>query len=159
MDEPTRSGSPDQRLVEWLAENEECCPVCNYALGGLHEARCPECGVALRLTVGSPQARFGPWILALVSFALALGFDAVISIVMAGLFVRFGAPPTPEPMWILTAFAVLALACAVGLLRTIRCRVRWMRMTPTHQWARSRLIFLVVGAVHLAFGLYLVATV
>lgn len=41
-DQPPRPGAPD-----WSAINEEIqCPLCEYNLRGLAEARCPECGFA-----------------------------------------------------------------------------------------------------------------
>lgn len=42
---------PEATLCAHLEARDEACPDCAYRLSGLPEARCPECGLALRLSM------------------------------------------------------------------------------------------------------------
>ncbi len=48
------SNDPDDpNLAAYLSNVIQLCPVCSYELIGLHGSRCPECGSAIRITVGA----------------------------------------------------------------------------------------------------------
>lgn len=144
----------NEALVDWLKRHDESCPACAYSLVGLLEARCPECGAPLELAVASPNSNPGPWALAAISFALALGFDAVVTIFLTGvmLFIA-GMPPLFPQGLIYLGFLSLTIASVVGLILTISHRTWWARQDRPRQWRASRLIFMIVGAVHAAFAL------
>lgn len=148
----------NQALVDWLAGHDESCPSCAYSLAGLLEATCPECGAPLGLTIASPNASPGPWTFATISFALGLGFDAVVTIFLTGvmLFVA-GMPPLIPQGLIYLGFVGLTIASCVGLILTLGHRSWWARQSLSRQWRVSRLIFMIVGAVHAVFALLLIA--
>src|SRR5262245_37722664 len=69
-------------LVRWLVGRDAKCPVCGYNLRGLFEPRCPECGAGIELAVASPDSKFGWWVVAQVFLAMAMGFDAVVALLI-----------------------------------------------------------------------------
>lgn len=146
------TGIHARHLLAFVAECPAVCPVCDYSLVGLAEPRCPECGAELRLQVGSPRLRVGPWALAMVSFALALGFDGVVSIMMilaialspnAGL-IAFG---------IVSIFLLLSGGMAAGLIAVARGQTKWTRRPIRNQWTIAGTIFVVVGGLHALVGI------
>jgi hypothetical protein len=146
----------DQSLVTFLASREAPCPVCGYNLRGLARAACPECGAALRLQVGSENLALGPWFLAAVSFALGLGFDGVIGLLLAiGLIAN--PPPSPgvltEAIWIVSGFVGGAGMCAGGIALLLKRRRAWLMMARRRQWTWAWAIFAGVGAAHAIYGL------
>lgn len=135
-------------VAEWPAE----CPVCDYSLRGLTQPRCPECGAELELRVGSPRLHVGAWALAIVSFALALGFDGVVSLIML-----IAIATSPNIPWIAlgicSLFLLLATSMATGLLVVARNRPRWTRRPTRTQWTHAIAVFLTVGMIHALIGL------
>lgn len=141
-------------LVSWLAERDAECPVCGYNLRGLRGARCPECAAGVRLEVGSENLAIGPWVLAVVSVALALGFDGVMAIVMSlGLVLS---PPPTGAVRVLTlvvaGFAVLAAACGAGMAALLMRRRAWHRMGRSKQRVTAAATFAGTGLVHAVYG-------
>ena len=145
-------------LLAFIADFPAECPVCDYSLEGLTEPRCPECGAELELRVGSPRLHVGAWALAMVSFALALGFDGVVSLVMlialTTTLASSAVPPPPLLAFLLTLFFILlAASMATGLLVVARGRHRWTRRPTRQQWKNAIIVFLSVGLLHAAIGL------
>jgi hypothetical protein len=138
-------------LLDFVADRDVPCPVCDYSLRALTSPRCPECGAPLMLQIGSPQLRVGAWALAMVSFALALGFDGVVSI---GLVTVLVLEPAPfwQPYGIVTLFVALAGGMLGGLLRVARRRSAWTKRTMRAQWLWAGVVFAVVGVVHAVVG-------
>lgn len=135
----------------FVADRDELCPVCDYSLRGLTEPRCPECGSSLELRVGSPQLRVGPWAVAMVSFALGLGFDGVVAVLMIAALI---ANPTTmwEPIGIVSGFVVLAGVMLIGLVRVARSRPTWTRRPVRTQRFLASAVFACVGVVHAVVG-------
>jgi len=159
--------APDDRarLLDWLADHDEACPVCRYNLRGIKEALCPECGAGLTLSVAPPTAGVGPWSFAVVAFAMGLGFDAVVLLVtlgMAAYSIAVGglSPNDWRPVLVfLTPLALLGVGSGLGLLLMFRRRRRWMLLARPLQVRAAIAIFVGVGLVHAAGGvliLYLV---
>ncbi len=158
---PTRvsAADDDATLLAWLGSHDEFCPACRYDLRGLTVTTCPECNSRLSLSVSSPDVRLGPWLLAVISFALGLGFDAVVCILMAtGLSIAIlrgslGSGP-PLTFYVLPgSLLVLGIACFAGVVLLVHRRHRWLRLAPRTQWSVALAIFVAVGAVHLVAGL------
>lgn len=170
MTEPPQStpstNNGTRHLLAFVAECPAECPVCDYSLRGLTQPRCPECGAELELRVGSPRLHVGAWALAMTSFALALGFDGVVSIIFLIVLVTTsiaaffpppaGPPAAPPPLlaFLLTSFfIVLAASMAAGLLVVARSRSRWTRKPTRQQWKHAIIVFLSVGTFHALIGL------
>ena len=156
MDTEAR-GVPDELVLrEWLASRDETCPVCAYNLRGLTSPVCPECSAKLSLHVGSENLRLGPWVLALVSFALALGFDGVVVILMTGALIVLPAPPSPAErrviLIIIGGFVLLATGAGAAIGMLLRKRRRWVRLGVSAQWQAAVAVFVGVGLVHAFFG-------
>lgn len=138
-------------LTAFLAGRDEPCPVCGYCLRDLAAARCPECGATLELHLSSPQLRAGPWLFAIVSYALALGFDGVVAILMIAALAARPAP-TWGPYGAATVFTALAGLMLLPLVSTARRRHGWTRRAAGRQWTRAVAVFVAVGVFHLAVG-------
>lgn len=101
----------------------------------------------LTLQVGSPQLRVGAWALGMVSFALGLGFDGVVSVVLLTALIMNPAQQW-EPYGIVTLFLSLSGGMGAGLLWLGRRRTAWTKRPVREQWLRGGLVFLAVGLLH-----------
>lgn len=142
---------PQDLLVEFVAGREVPCPVCDYSLRDLTAPVCPECGCPLELRVGSPHLRAGAWVLGIVAFALALGFDGVVSIMMITMLALQPAQNW-QPFGVVSVFVALTLGMLGSLLVVVRRRTAWSRWPLRRQWATSIGIFAGVGALHGTLG-------
>lgn len=159
MGEQRPDGTDDAAaLLSWLATRDAHCPVCGYNVRGIPEARCPECAAPLQLHVWSENAGIGPWLLAIVSFSLAAGFDGVVTTMLVGACV---VDPPPPPAWgwvatLLGSFAILSALCLGGVLLLATRRRRFWRLPRRRQWTAAMVTFGAVGAFHAAFGAFLI---
>jgi hypothetical protein len=64
-------------LLEYLKTHDAFCPLCQYNLRNLTIPRCPECGRAIRLTVGMVEPYLLPWVLGTVFTAMAAGIGFI----------------------------------------------------------------------------------
>jgi hypothetical protein len=55
-------------LLEYLRTHDAFCPLCKYNLRNLTQARCPECGREIRLTVGLTEPHLRELVVCLVGF-------------------------------------------------------------------------------------------
>lgn len=145
-------------LIGLVSDRDAPCPVCDYNLRGIVEPRCPECGSALRLEIGSENLRLGPWLAAMLGPALAIGFDGVVATLMSVALVL--EPPTSPGertvvACMLGTFVVLAAACGLAILSLVRRRKAWHRRPLRTQWRSAAIIFGAVFAVHALFGVTL----
>lgn len=159
---PFASGAPraiDPLLERYLGERHAPCPVCGYDLHRLRQDACPECGAHLVLQVGSDNLAIGPWVLAVISLALAIGFDGVVSLLLTvGVSIN---PPRGRGEFlrvfeVLGGFLLLAALCAAGVAWLVRRRrTVWNRIPRRKQWRLAWGVFAAVGLVHLVFGVTL----
>lgn len=155
--QPPSTNNGTRHLLAFVADCPAECPVCDYSLRGLTQPRCPECGAELELRVGSPRLHVGAWALAIISFALALGFDGVVSIILllalTTSLASTNTPPPPTFAFVLTGFFILlAASMATGLVLVARGRHRWTRRPTRKQWTHATAVFLTVGLLHAAIG-------
>lgn len=152
---PDSAAHDEDALVNFLATHDAPCPVCSYNLRGLPTAACPECAARLHLQVGSENLRVGPWFLACISFALALGFDGVVSILMTTM-ITLHPPPAPaqfrQALTMLGWFAFLAICGGIGLIGLFRLRRSFMRLPRRRQWHVALALLGVVFGVHAIYG-------
>jgi hypothetical protein len=153
---------PDPLLLSFLATHDAPCPVCDYNLRNLTTDTCPECSAQLHLRVGSENLTLGPWLGAVLSCALGVGFDAVMSLLFTVIFTvsRFANPPpvpavTNQFIKVLSVFLTLTLSCTIAILFLVRRRRRWMMMPRRSQWRYAAIIFISVFILHLIVGLLL----
>jgi hypothetical protein len=152
----------DPLLLSYLAQNDAPCPVCDYNLRGLKTDHCPECAAKLHLRVGSENLTLGPWLAAVLSFGLAVGFDAVVTLIFSVMFTvsRFASPPPPpyvtnQFIKVLSVFLTLTLTCGIAILILVRRRRRWMMLPRRAQWRYAAIIFASVFIAHLITGFLL----
>ncbi len=140
-------------LRDFLATHDATCPLCDHGLRSVPEPRCPECGAPLHLAVASVQTSPGPWLLAICSWTLALGFDSVVALFMT-IGVVVARPPLSQgyPYIFVATFLTLSVASAIGLLRVIRARPRWNAKPRRAQWRDAGITFVSVAALHAAVG-------
>jgi hypothetical protein len=152
----------DPLLQTFLAQTDAPCPVCDYNLRNLTTDRCPECSAHLHLRVGSENLTLGPWLGAVLSFALGVGFDAVMALIFTVMFTvsRFANPPpapyvTQQFIKALSVFFILTLSCSLAIFVLVRRRRRWMMMPRRVQWRCAAIIFGSVFLAHVIVGLLL----
>jgi hypothetical protein len=157
---PAPPAGDEQALFDWLATHDAPCPVCSYNLRALREPRCPECAARLFLAVGTEDMAIGPWLLAVVALAMAMGFDTVVALIMTvGLVLERPSSPADlrDVLLLLATFAFGAGACGAMLLRLVRRRRHWRRSERRRQWRTACTVFVTVAAAHAVFGLWVVS--
>lgn len=93
----------------------------------------------------------GPWALALIAFALGLGFDSVTGMfLLIPLIGTAGEDPIAVALWV--TMATLAAGSAIGLTWMLRRRIAWMRLPKERQWKLAWTIFFGVGIFHACVG-------
>lgn len=157
--DPTTGPTPDPTLIAFLAARDAPCPVCSYNLRGLAAATCPECAAPLRLEVGSPSLRLGPLVLAIVSFALAAGFDLIVGGFFAvGSFlssIQGSLASWLGPALVAGVLGAAGLGCLAGIVLLVRRRSWWNRLGHRRQWITAWATFACVGAGHAVLGVVL----
>ena len=145
-----------------LAREDTPCPACGYNLRGVRGESCVECGSALRVGVVTDSARSGPWLVAIIACSMAIGFDAVASLLMliliaVSLFVA-GGPP-------IQAFAMLGLLLMLGVLSAALLVAILRRERLYHgpavrvQWWAAAVLTAAVFIGHLVGGLLIVLVI
>lgn len=142
----------ERLLREFLAANDAACPVCGYNLRGLLASTCPECNAPLALGVTSENLSIGPWVLAIVSFAMAAGFDGVVATVLAIAMIA-NPPPHWMPYTMVGMFMGLAIASLAGVVRVVKKRKRWAFQTRRIQWRWALLCLGGVFMLHASIGI------
>src|SRR5262245_28730679 len=153
QDHPPLYDAHDE-VVAFLKGRSAPCPRCGYDLRDIQRATCPECGEALVLKVGSPQARFG-WLVLAMAPGCFSGVAAVFVMfpITASLWngSRIGGKGLPWPILGADAFGFLS-AASVALM--YRHRHRIMAWTTRRQAAFAGGIWI---AHVVALGLFILA--
>jgi hypothetical protein len=152
---PVQSRDEADLLRELLASRDIPCPVCSYNLRGLDRPVCPECAAPLRLHLTSSNLRLGPWLLGVISLALALGFDGVVSLLLSfGLILSPPKSPAAFQIFLtfLGGFILLVAVAGAGIWALVAKRPAWNRLPLRRQWAFGSSIFLVTFLSHALFG-------
>ena len=134
MTEPVSKNSGDSApsdevmLVAFLSEREERCPVCRYNLRGLTHPRCPECGQALRLTVGTVDAYSRAWVTTVAALCAAAGVGIICLFVIV-----VDGWPYFSGFWLNFCLSV-PLASIPASLCAIFLRRKFLRLPRGWQW-------------------------
>lgn len=129
---PTALPDPQAEVVAFLAGRSAPCPRCDYDLRDIRSAVCPECAEPLVLKVGSPRARFGWLILAMVPgcfsgvAACFLAVPITVSIVQAF-------PFNPGVPWPILGAEVFGLTSAGSVWLLYRHRQRILARSSKRQ--------------------------
>ena len=114
--------SDEQALLEFLADRDMPCPACGYNLRMLNKPTCPECGLPIKLTVGSNIAFKRAWAIALCLSAMIAGVGMVFIL----LTIAAGEPPLNEFLdyvWYIGPMAWIPAPIALFFLRRPFCRM------------------------------------
>lgn len=145
-------------LHAYLQEHDAPCPLCGYNLRGVTLLSCPECDAPIELCVGSSQLQLGAWLFAMLSFAMALGFDLVIAmLIVVPIIMTRG--EDGAILFLGAALVTLGLGSA-GMLWVLIAKKRvWLGMPRRRQWKSARMIFAGVFLLHLltGVGVFLIA--
>jgi hypothetical protein len=129
-------GQIESEIVKaFLAEQDVGCPVCGYNLRDCPSPSCPECGAAIRLRLCCPDLRLGPWLFALLCFALPGGFAVVAT--MLGLVEWLRDPEAVSAAGATGPLVLGVVLCAlfvVGAAVVITGRRRFWRQSRLRQW-------------------------
>ncbi len=141
----------EAEVVAFLKGRSHPCPRCAYDLRDINAAKCPECGETLVLKVGSPKARFGWLILAMVPGCFS-GVAALFVMVPIIMTIREGIAPGKNLPWPVVGADAFGFLSAASVWFMYRHRHRVMAWT-----ARRQTLFAgAIWAVHvLMFGLFL----
>jgi hypothetical protein len=142
----------DERVLlrDFLHERDVRCPVCGYNLRGVASDHCPECGARLDLRVGSIDLKLGPWLLAVISVALPMGFTGVLTVI--GLIGSKVSAQWRSRDWLIVAILAGITAALAGLLwHLIRRRAGFMRRPRASQWREAAAIAIVMALAQGAF--------
>lgn len=150
IDRLPRHSSPEL-LREYLQSHDAPCPICGYNLRGVELVVCPECEAPIELAVGSPSARLGAWLFALISFAMPLGFDIVIGLLMVVPVIITGGEEKAI-LFLAGSLVTLSLVCIGMVWVTIVNKRKWLNMAWRTQWKLAWVIFISVFLIHLAVG-------
>lgn len=158
MPETQPPPTDEELLLGYLQQREAVCPVCKYNLHALTLPRCPECGMGLRLSVGTVEPYLRAWILLIVAACASAGLGVLFVVVV----VRDG--------WPLTTFSgrtsILEFVATNGSIAYFMATIpvvvlalafrRWfIRRARATQWAFSALFSIVSILVFLAFCYYI----
>src|SRR4051812_20929471 len=129
-------------LLQFVRDHEVLCPVCKYNLHALTVPRCPECGRALKLTVGTVEPFLAAWVVVAIGTFASSGIGALLTC-----FAVFQRPHFHEfiqyvAWWSFTASFPFAL-CAVLLRR------QFLRLSRTIQWLIA-ILALTISAIQIA---------
>ncbi len=149
---PALSEADHARLLAFLHGRDAPCPLCGYNLRDMAEPRCPECGQALELTVGTPQVRFG-WFLTMLAPSLFSGIAAVLMLIMLVIEITANPGPLPPMIWMVELFGVASGVAGVVLLRN---RFRFLRLPKRAQVAWAAATWALHGLVFVGLVLFLV---
>ena len=133
---------PHAEVVAFLQRRSAPCPRCRSDLRGIRAARCPRCAEPLVLQIGSPRARFGWLVLAMVPGCFS-GIAATFALIpVGGTLLRLFPPGqgAPWPIWTADAFGFLS-AASVGVM--YRRRQRILAWTARRQAAFAATIWCV----------------
>jgi hypothetical protein len=134
---PPSSPSDAAALLDYLKTHDAYCPLCKYNLRNLSVPRCPECGRAVRLTVGLVEQNIVWYVVLLVSQLLPTGMAIVAWIA----FVREG--PRLLHMGPLEAVSFTGFLLSVfPTAAAIFFRRRFLRMNDSRQKLLALVSFL-----------------
>lgn len=161
MSDPETQPAADPLLTSFLDREHAACPVCGYDVNRLNASRCPECGSRLALALAAPDSTWGPWLFAVCSFSLALGFDGVVATLLSAVAIFFERPKTGAErlmfgiVW--GTFFTLSLLMLGGIFGLVRNRRRWRMLPRRTQRAWAGLLFVAVGLLHVFVAVMLTA--
>lgn len=131
----------DQELIAFLWNRSAPCPRCNYDLRNIRSAQCPECGEPLVLKVGSPRARFGWLIVAMVpgSFSGVAALFVLVPIVLTLLRGVNSRQDLPIPFICADLFGFLSVASVAFMYKhrhkLMARSARWQGIFAACIWA------------------------
>jgi len=143
----------DPEILAFLKGRSIPCPRCAYDLRDIPTPKCPECGEPLILKIGSPRARFGWLILAMVPGCFS-GVAAcfVLIPIAATIGRRFGpGQGVPWPVVCADIFGFLSAASVAAMYKHRHTIMAW---NPRRQ---ATFVAIIWGTHILAFGLFLFA--
>jgi hypothetical protein len=127
MPQPVLTQDDDALLLQFVSTREIYCPVCKYNLHQLTIPRCPECGRALKLTVGAVEPFMAAWIFLAISLFASSGIGLLLT--------AFAAKGTLGPLHGMEVFAWWFPDASIPFaLVAILLRRRFLRQPPLRQW-------------------------
>jgi len=141
---PAALSSEERHLLAYLRDRDAACPLCGYNLRALTLPRCPECGKALKLTVGLVEPFLKAWIACAAATCLSAGTGVFIIIV-----IQMGGGTPGFPSWLVAigffSFPAMIPVAVVVLL----CRRPFLKRSRQTQII---LAIVAVGAVAAQFS-------
>ncbi|MEA5557706.1 hypothetical protein, partial [Nodularia spumigena] len=143
---------PDAHLIAFLAGRSAPCPRCAYDLRDIRAPKCPECAEPLLLKVGSPNARFGWLLLAMVPGSFS-GVAALFVMIPIGMTLLVQTPFGQGPPWPIIVADIFGFTSAATVVLMYRHRHRVMAWATRRQIAFAATIWAIhVLALALVIG-------
>ncbi|MBN2445544.1 MAG: hypothetical protein JXO22_02385 [Phycisphaerae bacterium] len=138
-------------LLEFVSDRDAWCPLCGYNVRALTEARCPECGQELVLTVGVRDLSIIWLIVTLVPTMFSGIAAALLSVPMIVTLIMTPAMSAPWGFYVLVSFG-----WASGIFGILLVRRRYAFLRQPHKKQKAQA--LVTWSIHiLAFFAFLIA--
>jgi hypothetical protein len=138
---PQPPTNDDRLLAAYLTDRDARCPICLYNLRGLTSPRCPECGHALRLTVGAVD----PTSLAWITIVAVLWAAGGIGGVLIYFSIREGIPIHMFWAWWQFACFYAIMACAPLALLALFLRRPFQKLPKKTQWRIAGFVIIPVA--------------
>lgn len=124
---PSTADDGAAEVVAFLRDRSVPCPRCGYDLRDTKAAQCAECGEPLVLRIGSPRARFGWLVVAMVpgSFSGVMAVFVLIPIVITILEGARASQGLPLPILVADAFGFLSATSVFVMYRNRHRILRW----------------------------------
>jgi len=135
--------SDDAMLRRWLVGRDAPCPRCGYNVRQASEPRCPECGIALKLTVGAAEPFRAAWVVTLVPLAMTTGVGAFLLLITS----IEGLPPDDYMPAVVGFWIASPLVAVVALLRHRFSKLPrpWQWGLATAAWVALFALFTLIG--------------
>jgi ribosomal protein L37E len=130
-------------VVAFLATRHEPCPRCNYDLYKVAAEACPECGFPLELHLKGSALRDRSWYIAVISVAMGLGLDLVLTGVSI-----FDVGQA-------SGFALMAAACTIALWRLFVEEKAWRTHPPRQRAVHAAVVASAALVLHCAWTFWL----
>lgn len=131
----------DQHLLTFVRDRDVLCPLCGYNLRALTVPRCPECGQALKLTVGLAELSLKAWLACTAATCLSAGVGVVLALIL----IRAGSLPPFNSTFKTLHFLSFPAMIPVAALFLIGRRA-FLRCKPERQSVFAALTVVIIAA-------------
>jgi hypothetical protein len=141
---PAADSTDEAFTLAFLNAHEVPCPGCGYNVHSLPAARCPECGLGLRVGVVATDKISAAWLLLMITVAAGAG----VGLLVAAVVWREGWPRMRDYRSIIFNLVLPYFLGMIPLPLAALAMRRWLgRRTPGFQWLLAAMCLAVTAGV------------